>query len=131
MNYLIALLAFSAVMIVLATLATVLVESIHKIFRTRSHDFDEMLTQLYKKSVKPQLDNIGVSLATEAETFVRQIRENPAIGRDRNSLFNKFFVKQSLKSYNSESLTNVSSTVNSLSHLIVSNARLDTQYANY
>ncbi len=93
MNYLIALLAFSAVMIVLATLATVLVESIHKIFRTRSHDFDEMLTQLYKKSVKPQLDNIGVSLATEAETFVRQIRENPAIGRDRNSLFNKFFVK--------------------------------------
>ncbi len=93
MNYLIALLAFSAIMIVLSTLASVLVESIHRLLNTRSRDFDEMLTQLYTHSVKPHFRNAGIELADEAETFVREIRKNPAISSRRNGLFNKFFVK--------------------------------------
>lgn len=93
MNYLIALLAFSAIMIVLSTLASVLVESLHRLFNTRSRDFDEMLTQLYLQSVRPHLKNAGVELAEKAESFVREIRQNPAISSRRNGLFNRFLVK--------------------------------------
>lgn len=93
MNYLTALLAFSAIMIVLATLASVLVESIHRLLKTRSRDFDEMLTQLYKQSVRPHFKSAGITLADEAENFVREIRRNPAISYKRNGLFNRYFVK--------------------------------------
>ena len=93
MNYLIALLAFSAIMIVLSTLASVLVESIHRLLNTRSRDFDEMLTQLYRQSVRPHFKSAGIKLADDAESFVREIRKNPAISSRRKGLFNTFLVK--------------------------------------
>ena len=86
MNYLTALLAFAAVMIVLSTLATVVVEGLHKIASKRSKDFQEMLTKLYDDTVQSRLpQNAGPETkASAAEEFAAQLTKNPAF-RETNS----------------------------------------------
>ena len=98
MSYLIALLAFSAVMIVLATLASVVVEAIHGLFNKRANDFKEMLTQLYKDAIVPivakqiassedAIKKEAEDLTEKADEFIASLVENPAIKKD--SLINK------------------------------------------
>ncbi|MDH3672236.1 MAG: hypothetical protein OES46_13930 [Gammaproteobacteria bacterium] len=90
MNYLTALLAFSAIMIVLATLATVVVEGIHKLARKRASDFEEMLSKLYEDAIAPRLKEITKTellpdgRLTAATKFARQVTRNPAF-REANS----------------------------------------------
>lgn len=83
MNYLVALLAFSAVMIVLATLATVVVETIHKIVGQRPKDFKVMLTQLYTDVVVPRINreisDKGERVAESLDDFIKKMVSNPAI----------------------------------------------------
>ena len=83
MNYLTALLAFSAVMIVLATLATVVVEALHKLARKRASDFEQMLSKLYSDAVEPRLKDAGLTLASKADDFALEITRNPAFTRRR------------------------------------------------
>ncbi len=86
MNYLVALVAFSAVMIILSTLASVIVETLHKITGQRSSDFNAMLTKLYEDVIKPGI-NQGVADAADkledsADFFVKNMTTNPAISKD-------------------------------------------------
>ena len=96
MNHVTAFLAFAAIMIVLTTLATVVVEGIHKFLNQRSADFAAMLTQLYENSVKPRLiaefkkadkkvEECAASTLT-AEDFVDQLVSNPAFAKKRQAL---------------------------------------------
>ncbi|MCP4203929.1 MAG: hypothetical protein GY769_18585 [bacterium] len=78
MSFLTALLAFSAIMIVLTTLATVVVEGLHKLMRKRASDFEQLLTQLYKDAVEPRLANAGVQVGATADQFVQDLMKNPA-----------------------------------------------------
>ena len=75
MDILMAFLAFSAVMIVLSTMATVMVEAVHKFTRQRKKDFERMLTNYYMGSVKPLVID---ATEKEAKKFVATIRRNPA-----------------------------------------------------
>lgn len=83
MSYLTAVLAFSAVMIVLATLATVIVEAFHKVVGARANNFQEMLTKLYADVIVPKLEKESAQaiqpIAEDARTFVETITRNPAI----------------------------------------------------
>jgi hypothetical protein len=83
MNYLVAVLAFSAVMIVLATLATVIVEAFHKVVGARANNFQEMLTKLYADVIVPKLEQKSAQatqpIAEDAQAFVDTITRNPAI----------------------------------------------------
>lgn len=85
MNYLIAVLAFSAVMVVFATLATVMVEAFHKVIGARANNFQEMLTKLYEDVIEPQVitktEDATDELIKGADNFVEKIVQNPAIQR--------------------------------------------------
>lgn len=83
MDLLLAFLGFSATMIVFSTMASVVVEFIHKMFRQRKRDFARMLTNYYEDSVKPLVAN---KANLEAEKFVEEIRQNPAFASEANKL---------------------------------------------
>lgn len=89
MSYLTALLAFSAIMIVLATLATIVVEGLHKLFRQRAKDFEEMLTNLYDKSIKPRIKSGAITPSYSAEKFAQDIVKNPAFSGNDKGWFRK------------------------------------------
>lgn len=81
MDILMAFLAFSAVMIVLSTMATAIVEALHKLLRQRKKDFERMLSNYYEGSVKPLVKgaaDIG------AKRFVETIRRNPAFAGEHD-----------------------------------------------
>ena len=92
MNYLLALLAFSAVMIVLSTMASTIVEALHKLFKRRRKDFELMLENLYEGSIKRRFKDVGELPVGE---FVEKILKNPAfesINQAKpNPLTNYFF----------------------------------------
>jgi hypothetical protein len=79
MNILVAFLAFSAIMIVLSTLATTIVEGIHKFSRQRSKDFER---NYYIGSVAPLLQEKGNGAA---DHFVKAIKANPAFEREKET----------------------------------------------
>lgn len=82
MDILLAFLAFSAVMIVLSTMATVIVEAIHKLFRQRKKDFERMLTNYYEGAVKPLVTDAADK---GAKRFVKAIRRNPAFAGEHQN----------------------------------------------
>jgi len=83
MDILMAFLAFSATMIVLSTMATVVVEFIHKTTMQRRRDFVRMLTNYYEGAVKPL---VGDAAKEGAAKFVESIRRNPAfVGEELDS----------------------------------------------
>ena len=84
MNYVLALLAFSAIMIVLATLVTVVVSFVQSAGSMRAKSFKMMLTQLYNKEVAPRLKKLDVE--STAEDFVAGITTNPAIAKGPHEL---------------------------------------------
>ncbi len=79
MNYLTAALAFSAIMIVLATLVTVIVEAVHGVLSRRKHDFEHMLKQLYEKEIKPKATDILKDNLEQTDKFIKDLVTNPAI----------------------------------------------------
>ncbi len=89
MNYLTALLAFSAIMIVLSTLATVVVEGLHKLGRKRCGDFERMLQRLYDDAVAPRMGEAGIAAPSTAQAFAQQITRNPAVEDSRIGLLGK------------------------------------------
>ena len=78
MNYLTSLLAFSSIMIVLATLTTVVVEFIHTMLRKRSGDFETQLAQLYRGAIRPTMESAGRAVEERTDHFVEQLVRNPA-----------------------------------------------------
>lgn len=88
MDILIAFLAFSATMIVLSTMATMVVEFIHKTTMQRRRDFVRMLTNYYEGAVKPL---VGDAAKEGASNFVESIRRNPAfVGEESDSKRSKW-----------------------------------------
>ena len=87
MSIFVALLAFAAVMIVFATLVTVVVETFHKLFHRRRRGFQEMMEHFYRGALQARLPAVGDTAepAPEAEgaeagevRFAREIIANPA-----------------------------------------------------
>ncbi|MDH3404665.1 MAG: hypothetical protein OES32_10005 [Acidobacteriota bacterium] len=105
MNYLTALLAFSAVMIVLSTVATVAVEFLHKLGRKRAQDFEELLSQLYTQAIEPRLDKAEVVVTSSVADFVRDIRKNPAFDAGKEPRYAKWPVLRRLFDTSFEQLT--------------------------
>lgn len=81
MDIILAFLAFSATMIVFSTIATVVVEGIHKFSLQRRRDFDRMLTNYYQGAVKPLVEG---AVEGEAQKFVNNIRRNPAFEGEKH-----------------------------------------------
>ena len=92
-------LAFAATMLVLATLVTIIIEIVARIFRRRSRIFTHLLDQLFKKELQPLIENnikarLGVDpdriedeLETQLEIFLNEIRNSPLKPiEDRNPL---------------------------------------------
>jgi len=86
MEILSAFLAFSAIMIVLSTMATTLVEGIHKLMRQRSKDFERMLKNYYQGSVAPLVqEKVDEKISESADSFVTAIRNNPAFDHENQA----------------------------------------------
>ncbi len=101
MNYLTALLAFAAVMIVLSTLATVVVEGLHKMAGKRAKDFHGMLTKLYEDVIQTRLEEKvpANALTAKAHEFADQLRKNPAFQNTARGFLERIpFVKDWFKS---------------------------------
>lgn len=79
MNILLACFAFAAIMIVLSTMASTIVEAIHKLSRQRAKDFERMLKNYYIGSVQPLINESG---GEAVDSFVSSIRKNPAFDKD-------------------------------------------------
>lgn len=80
MSYVVALLAFAAVMIVLATLVTVVVEALHGIAGLRHKHFRVMLASTFEQAVSTRAWPEGGDTGS-ANDFVAEISANPALGR--------------------------------------------------
>ena len=81
MQYLTALLAFSAIMIVLSTLATVAVEGIHLLASRRTADFHRMLQRLFEDAVAPRLKRLAREgeLTATAFTLTEERPSSPEV----------------------------------------------------
>jgi hypothetical protein len=89
LNILQSFLAFAATMLVLATLVTLIIEIIARVFRRRSRIFTHLLRQLFKKELEPLIEStiksrLGVDpdstapeLESQLETFLDEIRKSP------------------------------------------------------
>jgi len=89
LNILQSFLAFAATMLVLATLVTIIIEIVDRIFQRRYRVFTHLLHQLFKKELQPLIENnikarLGVDpdrieneLETHLEIFLNEIRNSP------------------------------------------------------
>lgn len=92
-------LAFAATMLVLATLVTLIIEIVARIFRRRYRIFTHLLRQLFKKELQPIVesrlkarlgedpDKIAAEIERQIEIFLDEIRNSPLEpGADKNPL---------------------------------------------
>jgi hypothetical protein len=82
-------LAFAATMLVLATLVTLIIEIVARIFRRRYRVFTHLLRQLFKKEIQPLIeseiktrlgadpDKIAAEVESRVEIFLDEIRNSP------------------------------------------------------
>ena len=99
LNILQSFLAFAATMLVLATLVTLIIEIVARIFRRRYRIFTHLLRQLFKKelqpliesSIKTQLgedpDKVAAEIESRIDIFLDEIRNSPLEpAEDKNPL---------------------------------------------
>ena len=71
MQWLTAILAFATTMLVFSLIVSALVETIHRIFRSRSSGLSCLLEHFYDQVLKPQLEAAGVDL--DKSEFIKEI----------------------------------------------------------
>lgn len=89
LNILQSFLAFAATMLVLATLVTLIIEIIARVFRRRYRIFTHLLSQLFKKELEPLIesriktrpgaasDRIAPEIKAQLDIFLDEIRTSP------------------------------------------------------
>jgi hypothetical protein len=89
LNILQSLLAFAATMLVLATLVTLIIEIVARIFRRRYRIFTHLLRQLFKNELQPIIesriktrlgedpDKVAIELEAQLGVFLDEIRNSP------------------------------------------------------
>ncbi len=87
MNWILALFAFAGIMAVMSTIASVVVEAIHKVFALRSGGMQEMLRALHDGVVMPldpEYPDVTQGLqggaSKRADQFAKQMTRSPAYG---------------------------------------------------
>ena len=82
LNILQSFLAFAATMLVLATLVTLIIEIVARIFRRRYRIFTHLLRQLFKKELQPLIESsIKTQLGEDPDKVAAEI-ENPDIAQN-------------------------------------------------
>lgn len=89
MNYFVALLAFAAIMIVLATLVMVVVEAIQGLTTLRQRDFRKMLGALFDGAIKHRAWSAGQAGAEDAGAFTQKIVRNHALSNSSGAVLQR------------------------------------------
>jgi hypothetical protein len=86
MKWLQAALAFSLIMLVLATVVTLILETAYRALLTREKGFRIMMARLFDEVLKPRVAHLlrGVTLAQAREHFLDTVTRNQAYGEEFN-----------------------------------------------
>src|SRR5262245_23316155 len=86
MKWLQATLAFSLIMLVLATIVTIILETAYRALLTREKGFRLMMERLFDEVLKPRVAHLlrGVTLAEAREHFLNTVTRNQAYDQQFN-----------------------------------------------
>jgi hypothetical protein len=86
MKWLEAALAFALIMLVLATVVTIILESLYKLLLTREKGFRLMMARMFDEVLKPRVGHLlrGVTLSEARERFLDMVTQNQAYEEKHN-----------------------------------------------
>ena len=88
MKWIQAALAFALIMLVLATVVTIILESFYKLLLTREKGFRLMMARMFDEVLKPRVGHLlrGVTLGEARESFLNMVTENQAYEEKNNAI---------------------------------------------